>query len=298
RATGYRVVNSEGDKLPGLTVDRYEDDLVVQLTTAPMAARQAAVTRQCQALVDGTVFVTRPETAARREGFAAGLDVVGRDPPSQLSFGEHGLRFRVPAPPAQKTGAYFDQRENRRRVAEHAASLGGPLLDLGCYVGGFALHAAARGVSVVGVDRSEAALALARENAERNRIDQATWIEADIFADLVEPALAGPFSVVVFDPPKVAASKSHVRAARAAMTRALTTILSRVAPGGLLAVCSCSHHVDGAVLDRCLVGAAVSRGEDTEWTRLSAHGPGVDHPVAPGHREGHYLQMLLYRRAV
>lgn len=294
--TGYRVINSEGDGLPGLVVDRYDHDLVVQLTTAPMVVRQAEIIAACRQRVRGTIFVSRPEGAAQREGFAAGLEVDGQSSLAQLQFVEHGLTFAVPAPPGQKTGAYFDQRDNRRLIADWATALKGPVLDLGCYVGGFALHAARRGVPVVGVDRSSIALDHARANAERNALRDVQWMEADIFGPLDDPKLHGPFAVIVFDPPKVAASKSNVRAARQALTRALATIESRVRPGGVLAACSCSHHVDAALLDRCLLDAARGRAGDAEWTRVGNYGPGVDHPVALGHREGHYLQMVLYRR--
>ena len=293
--TGYRAVNSEGDGLPGLVVDRYGDHLVVQLTTAPMVARQAGIVAACTSQISGTVFISRPESAARREGFAAGLDVVGESL-AELGFVEAGVSFCVPAPPGQKTGAYFDQRDNRRRIARLVRTLDGPILDLGCYVGGFALHAAREGVTSIGVDKSSSALAFARRNADQNRARKATWVEADIFGALADPALAGPFSVVVFDPPKVAASKANVRAARQALTRALSTIETRVRPGGILAACSCSHHVDASLLDRCLLDAAGRRGAHDEWTRVGAFGPGLDHPVALGHTEGHYLQMAVYRR--
>ncbi|MFO0632156.1 MAG: methyltransferase domain-containing protein [Nannocystaceae bacterium] len=134
---------------------------------------------------------------ARRGWRRAGLD-------------EDGLAFEVAAPPAQKTGAYFDQRDNRRFVAALARADGRAVLDIGCHVGGFALHARRAGVEVVALDRSAVALAHARANAERNGLGDIHFVEADMFEPLRDPALAGPFGTIVFDPPKLAARRGDV----------------------------------------------------------------------------------------
>jgi 23S rRNA (cytosine1962-C5)-methyltransferase len=203
--SGWRVVNSEGDGLPGLTVDRYGADTVVQIATAAMAARQAEIVPFFAARTTGRVFAVSPAQAAEREGFTPRQQLHGDD--ATLTFMEHGLRFTVPAPPAQKTGAYLDQRDNRRTIAALAQASGGPLLDVGCHVGGFALHAAALGVPAVGLDQSARALACAQANAADNGLtDRCAWVQGDMFAPLADPALAGPFGVIVFDPPRVASS--------------------------------------------------------------------------------------------
>src|SRR5690606_36127415 len=130
-------------------IDRYDQDRVVQITTAAMAARLPAIRAWLAPRTVGRVLVIAPAKAAAREGFT--LEEAAAEGPPHLAFTEHGLPFRVPAPPSQKTGAYFDQRDNRRLVAELAAVRGEGLLDLGTHVGGFALHAARRGVRAVGV---------------------------------------------------------------------------------------------------------------------------------------------------
>jgi 23S rRNA (cytosine1962-C5)-methyltransferase len=285
-----REVNSEGDGLPGLTVDRYGADVVVQVATAAMAARQPAIVDYFTARAAGRVFVISPPHAAEREGFTPTPALHGDD--ATLEFVEHGLRLAVPAPPAQKTGAYLDQRDNRRTLAALARAAGGPLLDVGCHVGGFALHAAALGVDAVGLDQSARALACARTNAERNGLAaRTTWVEADMFGPLDDPALAGPFAAVVFDPPRVASSARDVGRAAAAMTASLARLLPRVRPGGYAAVCSCSQHLGRAELDATVLGAGAGA-----WTRVHALGPGPDHPVWPGHREGEYLRVNVYQR--
>jgi len=285
--TGMRVVNSEGDGLPGLVVDRYDNARVVQLTTAPMVARTKAIIATLRELAPGPIHVVRPEAAAKAEGFEPGVEREGDD---SLCFVEHGLRFSVPPPPSQKTGAYFDQRANRRFVAALAASAGGPLLDLGCHVGGFALHAAAAGVAAVGVDQSVAMLERAAEHAALNSLASLGWVEADLFGALDDPRLAGPFGTIVVDPPKLAARRRDLERAAHAMQRLVARVASRLKVGGHLVLCSCSHHLGRDHLDRCILAAG------GQWVRLATLGADVDHPIAPGHVEGEYLRVAVYQR--
>lgn len=286
--TGIRMVNSEGDGLPGLVVDRYDETLVVQLTTAPMAARRDAILSELRSLHPGPIHTVLPTTAAKLEGFEAGVVREGDDP--WLRFIEHGLRLQVPAPPSHKTGAYFDQRANRRWVAELARAGEGPLLDLGCHVGGFGLHAAAAGVPAVGVDQSAAMLELARDNAARNDLGNLSFIEADMFGPLDDPQLAGPFGTMVIDPPKMAARRRDVDRAAGAMRRLVGRVAPRLRPGGHVALCSCSHHLGVDQLDACILATAGS------WTRVAVRGADVDHPIAPAHVEGEYLRVAVYQR--
>lgn len=290
QTTAYREVNSEGDAIPGLTVDRYGDDRVIQIATPAIAARRGAIVEFFAGRTPGRVFVFAPESAAAREGFDLAPQLHGDE--ATLAFKEHGLAFSVPAPPAQKTGAYLDQRDNRRFAAELALRAGGPLLDVGCHAGGFAVHAAARGVAAVGVDQSERALAAARANAARNGLSERTaWVNADMFGPLDDPALAGPFGAVVFDPPKIASGSQGRERAVGAMARSLARLLPRVRPGGFLLACSCSYHVDRADLDAALLAAG-----GPPFARVHALGPGPDHPVWPGHAEGEYLRVNVYQR--
>lgn len=290
--TGYREVNSEGDGLPGLVVDRYDEDLVVQITTAPMAAREDAIMRWLREHWKGRVNLMLPESAAKYEGFDAKVD-RDEDRPL-LHFKEHGLRFDVPAPPAQKTGAYFDQRGNRRIVAHLAHRHGGALLDVGCHVGGFSLHAAHLGVPVVAFDQSQAALDQARHNARANDLGGITWVRGDMFKPLDDPDLVGPFGTVVLDPPKIASRKGDVDRAMGALARLTAGVAPLVAPGGHLVLCSCSHHVGANHLDRIVAELPINPA-GRRWARVQFLGPGFDHPVAPGHLEGDYLRVGVYQ---
>jgi 23S rRNA (cytosine1962-C5)-methyltransferase len=287
--TGYREVNSEGDGLPGLVIDRYTDDLVVQITTAPMAARQDAVLDWLKVHWGGRVHVILPDRAAKHEGFEPGS--FSAHERTTLHFMEHGLRFEVPSPPSQKTGAYFDQRANHRTIAHLARRHGGPMLDLGCHVGGFALHARKLGVPVVGVDRSKVALEYAARNASSNDLD-ATWIESDLFGRLDALELDGPFGTIVVDPPKMATRKGDVDRALAALYRVIERVARRLEDDGHLVVCSCSHHIEGSHLDRLI---ASLRGPQ-RFARVQVLGAGFDHPIMPGHREGEYLRVHVYQK--
>jgi 23S rRNA (cytosine1962-C5)-methyltransferase len=286
--TGYRVVNSEGDGLPGLVVDRYDEDFVLQITTAPMATRRSAIEAWFRERGHERLHVVLPEGAAKHEGFEPG--VFRQHDAETLRFREYGVSFETPAPPSQKTGAYFDQRENRRWVAQLAAAHGGRLLDVGCHIGGFALHAARAGIAAVGVDSSAVALEHAAKNTATNSLPDLSWIQADMFGPLDATELEGPFGTIVLDPPKVATSKNNVDKAVDAMRRLVGRVAPRLAPGGHLVLCSCSHHLGRDHLDRVM---ATSRGS---WTRVGMLGAGPDHPVAPGHREGEYLRVGVYRR--
>jgi 23S rRNA (cytosine1962-C5)-methyltransferase len=295
--TGYREINSEGDGLPGLVVDRFGDTRVAQITTAPMAVRREAIVAALGR--EPGLIVVAPESAAKREVFAAGVEVFGdvaREEP--LRWREHGLSFTAPSPAGagsfQKTGGYHDQRDNRARVAKWlgGSAVAGTLLDLGTHVGGFALAAARAGREVVAVDQSRELLGYVERNATANGLN-VTTLATDMFGELSDPALLGPFAGLVFDPPKIANSRRELPRALGAMARTLAKLLPRVVEGGLVVVCSCSHHLDGEQLDRLMLDLAPRCGS---WTRIANWGPGMDHPVWPGHREGEYLRVRAYQR--
>jgi 23S rRNA (cytosine1962-C5)-methyltransferase len=304
RTTGLREVNSEGDQLPGLVVDRFGDWRVVQVTTAPMAVRRHEIARWLRehAPLPGGEILLMPESAAEREGFEPGVERLPADPskdvsaPTQLEWLENGRSFSAPAPPAQKTGAYHDQRDNRSRFAELCSRLGANVrvLDLGCHVGGFAIAAAQLGAEVVAVDQSTTALEYLRRNAIANAVsERIEMVAADMFGELEQPSLAGPFDAIIVDPPKIAASPRDLPRAERAMVRTLARLLPRLRESGLLGVCSCSHHLGWEQLDRVALEAA---DKSPGVVRLARWGAGLDHPIAPGHEQGEYLRVVVYQR--
>jgi 23S rRNA (cytosine1962-C5)-methyltransferase len=198
----------------------------------------------------------------------------------------------------QKTGFYLDQRDNRAIVRAHAA--GRSVLNAFCYTGGFTLAALAGGArSVLSLDTSGPALALAAANLARNASlpgAQATWREADVFAEL--RALrnsAAQFDLIVLDPPKFAPTAAHAERASRAYKDINLLAFKLLVPGGLLATFSCSGGVSAELFQKIVAGAAQdARADATIVAHLAAS---ADHPVALAFPEGDYLKGLLLRKS-
>lgn len=297
--TGYRLVNAEGDGLPGLTVDVFGDAACVQFGTAGMKRREGAI---LDAVIESAsvkrVYEVSSERHQQREGFAVTDGLVRGDPSPWLEFIEGEVRFRVPAPGSegggQKTGYYFDQRENRALVG--TLSKGRRVLDAYSYVGGFALAAAKGGArEVLSVDSSIHAINAGQRVAEENGLAGViTHQRGD--AKMVMSHLADKaerFDVVVLDPPKLAHSAREVEKATGHY-RKLNAMAARVlAPGGLLVTCSCSGSVSSDVFLRAVSAGVRDAGRDA--TVLSVRGAAVDHPSPVAFSEGRYLKCVLLR---
>lgn len=285
--TGYREINGEGDGLPGLFVDRYGDDRVIAVRTAPMAA---LLPRIRAALANA-----RPAAIAwlQRAGTAETVPVADdlpAAPPASLAWREGDLHLVVPRAAMQKTGGYLDQRENRRFVARLVGP-GARMLDVGTHAGGFAVAAARAGAFVVATDASTAALDAARENARRNEVrHRVEFVRADMFTPMDDPRLAGPFDGIVADPPKMAAAGGRVRHVVAALASLARTLTDRLVPGGVLVLCSCSRNLTETHLDE-----AVAR-TGHPFHRIALLGPAPCHPTAPMHAGGTYLRVGVYQR--
>ncbi|MBY0231566.1 MAG: class I SAM-dependent rRNA methyltransferase, partial [Gemmataceae bacterium] len=244
-AGACRLVNSEGDGLSGLTVDRYGKWLAVQFTALGMGMRRGLAAKILGDLLSPEGIYLRTEKGI---GELEGLEardgpLTGGDPPP-LEIEEGGLSLAVNLAQGHKTGYYLDQRENRAAVA--ALAQGRRVLDGFCYSGGFALQALKAGAAeAVGVDSSEPALALARANAERNGLaERSSFVRADVFNDLEERAGNGErFGVVVLDPPKMARSRGGIEDALRGYRRLMSLGLRLVEEDGFLAMCCCSGRI-------------------------------------------------------
>jgi 23S rRNA (cytosine1962-C5)-methyltransferase len=310
-----RLVFGEADQLPGLVVDRYADQLVVQFQAAGVEARREALLDALAAATGCTDIYDRSDSATRkREGLAASHGVArGVEPPARLDVHEHGLRYAVDVRRGHKTGFYIDQRDNRalaRSLAQRLTMAGRRprALNCFCYTGGFSLALAAGGAgSVLSIDSSAEALALAADNAALNGQSSAgaaadgpaathTWRNADVFEALraLKHEGDGPFDLIVLDPPKFASTHHHVdRAARAYKDIALNA-LRLLAPGGYLLTFSCSGAIDVDLFQKIVAGAVIdARVECQMLRRLAA---GEDHPLLMTHPEGEYLKGLLLQR--
>lgn len=290
-----RLVCSESDGLSGLTVDRYDRWLVLQFTSLGLAERRDLLVELLLELVQPEGIYLRTERGiGRLEGLALQDGILwGQVPAEPIAIEEEGLRFRVHLTEGQKTGFYLDQRDNRRAVARLAA--GRRVLDAFCYTGGFGLHAARAGAhSVLGVDVSPAALALAQENARLNSLDQLTFVQADVFAHLQALATAGErFGLVVLDPPKFARARNAVEEALRGYRRLQRLALRLLEPDGLLVTCCCSGLITGDMLEDLLAHLAVEERRDIQI--LERRGQAPDHPVSVSCPETNYLKCLISR---
>jgi len=292
-----RLVHGESDGLPGVVADRYGDTLVLQLTSAG-AERWREVIADKLLEVSGASRIWERSDAEVRvlEGLAPVIAALrGAREPTRIAISEHGLQFEIDLERGHKTGFYLDQRDNRRRV--RALARGRDVLDGFCYSGGFALNACAGDAkSVTAVDSSAEALALARSNAERNKLAQAEWLEGDVFQLLRRFRDQGRnFDLVVLDPPKFAPTAAHAAKAARAYKDINLLAFKLLRPGGLLVTFSCSGGVSADLFQKIIAGAALDAGVDAQI--VERLGPGADHPVALNFPEGDYLKGLICRVA-
>jgi 23S rRNA (cytosine1962-C5)-methyltransferase len=290
-----RLVFSEGDRLSGLTVDRYDRWLAVQFTSLGLALRREMLATLLAELTGVNGIYLRTE---RGVGKLEGVELYdgplwGTPPDEPITVEDAGLRFRVNLAEGQKTGFYLDQRGNRLAVARYAR--GRSVLDAFCYTGGFGLHAANAGAaSVLGVDSSGPAIALAQENAELNRLAGMEFTRADVFDQLSEMTAAGrKFDLVVLDPPKFARDRHAVPEALRGYRRLQSLALRLLSPDGVLVVCCCSGLITMEMLDDLLAQVAVEERRDLQI--LERRGQAEDHPVAVTCPESSYLKCLIGR---
>ncbi|MGH8462070.1 MAG: class I SAM-dependent rRNA methyltransferase [Stenotrophobium sp.] len=288
----YRLVYGEGDGLPGLVVDRYGDVLVVQIGTAGMEALKPVLTAALQAVIKPAGILFRNDVAMREaEGLQEYTEVIGTVPDT-VEIDEGGVRFDIPVKTGQKTGWFYDQRDNRERLSRYVR--GARVLDVFSYIGGWALRAAAFGaLSVACVDSSASALEAATHNAKLNAVELEVikGQALDTLKQLREQQRQ--FDVVIVDPPALIKRKKDADAGLehyAALNRAA---LQLIAPGGTLVSCSCSHHLEAEQLQRVLLREA--RTTKRRLLILEQGGQGPDHPVHPAIPETRYLKTFYCR---
>jgi 23S rRNA (cytosine1962-C5)-methyltransferase len=288
-----RLVFSEGDGLSGCTVDRYDRWLALQFTSLGLAQRREWILSALVELVRPTGIYQRTERGiGQLEGLDARDELVwGEAPPGPIEIEEGDVRFLVNLAEGQKTGFYLDQRDNRQAVAPLARSR--RVLDAFCYTGGFGLHAARAGAaSVLGLDQSEPALQLARENARLNGLENLTFVQGNVFEEMNALAERGErFGMVVLDPPKFARARHAVEEALRGYRRLQTLALRMLEPHGFLVTCCCSGLIRMDMLEDLL--AQLASEEKRVVQILQRRGPAPDHPVSVSCLESHYLKCLI-----
>lgn len=296
----YRVVNSDGDGLSGLTVDRYGDVLFCDVVSLGVARRlprwlpelhAACGTRHAQVHVDHDLGSLEGIKPSLLKGLAAGA-------PGKVKIREHDVRYEVDFEQGHKTGFFCDQRDNRRRFAELVG--GRRVLDLCCYTGGFSLAAAVRGgaAEVTGVDLDETAVAQARRNQHLNRLSPSRmrWVHADAFAYARQMQKNGAqWDAVVLDPPKFVLTRESAGGAEGLRKyEDLNQLaISLVAPGGLLVTCSCSGLVSLETFEERVIKAAHRLNRRLQFFDRTGAAP--DHPVMSNCLESRYLKALWAR---
>jgi 23S rRNA (cytosine1962-C5)-methyltransferase len=294
-----RLVNSEGDDLSGLIVDRYGDYLAVQVTALAMARRLDTLSATLMDLVAprGILLRGADRGLAKLEGLQLPDRLLcGTAPEGPIFVREHGLTFGVDLTEGQKTGYYLDQRDNRQAAARYAR--GRRVLDMFCYSGGFAVACAVTGAarSVLAVDGSSRATALAKANAELNGAANVAVETADAFEKLDALRDGGErFGMVILDPPKFARSRATAEDALRAYHRINRVGVDLLDPGGILVTCSCSGSVSRDAFLEMLGGVAQRAGRPLQF--LECRGAGPDHPVSASCLEGEYLKCVIARVA-
>lgn len=295
----YRVLNAEGDLLPGVIVDRYADVLAAQISTAGMERLTPELLAALDDVLRPAAIVLRNDIAVRaREGLERerGRVAAGSLPP-EVVIREHGLRFAVDVLAGQKTGFFLDQRDKRQALRKYVA--GKTVLNAFSYTGAFGVAALAAGAAkVASVDQSGPVIAQARDHFARNGFDPDAheFAVGDAFAFLDQAIAAGrQYDVVILDPPAFAKTQQARPQAVRAYRRLNALGWRALAPGGLLVTCSCSGTVTLDEFRAVVADAAALAGIQARTAETFTHG--LDHPVLLAMPEGGYLKVLLCRGA-
>ncbi|MCB2106124.1 MAG: class I SAM-dependent rRNA methyltransferase [Rhodobacteraceae bacterium] len=292
----YRLVHAEGDGLPGLVIDRFGDVAVVQPNTAGMAAACADIVAALAELIAPRAVVVRGDSAARAlEGLDDQISMAHGTLDGPVEVKEGGCTFFADLTQGQKTGWFFDQRDNRAFIAGLARG-GSSLLDLYTHTGGFAVAAAKAGaVNVTAVDGSALALELAQKAAQASGVaDRCAFTKSDVFDYLTHAAGTGAkYDIVVADPPAFVKSRKDLKPGLQGYRKLARLCAPLVAPGGFLLMASCSHNAGLADFN-----SSVVRGlDDTHRTGrlIRTSGAGADHPVHAHLPETAYLKAVTYQ---
>lgn len=289
-AGSFRVVNSESDFLPGLVVDKYEEQVVVQLLTAGMERQREHIIAAVRMVLSPRAVVLRNDSPSRKEeGLPCYIEAADGSVDREAVIKVGPLRFLVDVLSGHKTGFYFDQGENRLLMREFSA--GKNVLDLFCYTGGFGLHALYYGArAVTFVDTSAQALDLCRENVRLNGLKGGAFVRADAFTFLKEAT--EEYEVIVLDPPSFIKSKKKLKEGEKGYIDLHKKALKDLSREGHLFTFSCSYHMKRSRF-RDMVRIAAYGHADVYLIRELTQAP--DHPVLLTIPETEYLKGLIVR---
>ncbi|MBU9847232.1 23S rRNA (cytosine(1962)-C(5))-methyltransferase RlmI [Rahnella ecdela] len=289
---GYRLIAGESDCLPGITIDRFQNFLVLQLLSAGAEYQRAPLIAALQHCYPECAIWDRSDVAVRKK---EGLEltqghVVGDEPPALLPIQEHGMSLLVDIKEGHKTGFYLDQRDSRLAARNYAA--GRNVLNCFSYTGAFAVSALMGGcTNVTNVDTSQAALDVARQNVELNKLDlsKAEFVREDVFQLLRKYRTEGQqFDMIVMDPPKFVENKNQLASACRGYKDINMLALQLLRPGGILLSFSCSGLLPTDLFQKILADAALDAGREIQFVEQFRQA--ADHPVTGAYPEGLYLK--------
>jgi 23S rRNA (cytosine1962-C5)-methyltransferase len=288
----YRLVHAEADGLPGLVIDRFGAVLALQANAAGMDRLTPVIIEALRGLLSPEAIVLRNDSPARtQEGLPLATALALGTVAGTVPVEENGALFQADVLAGQKTGWFFDQRDNRAFIAALAGSA--RVLDLYCHSGGFGVAAAYRGAAaVLGIDSSAPALALAAAAAQQNGVaERCVFRRGDVFGEAAALATAGErFDIVIADPPAFAPSKRAVPAALRGYRKLTRLAAQLTAPSGFLFLASCSHNVGVAEFGEAVRHGLTDAGRTARILKSSGASP--DHPVHPALPESAYLKAL------
>ena len=294
-----RVVFGEADGLPGITIDKYEDVLVVESLALGIDRMKEKIVDLLKELLaeDGILIRGVYERSDAKERLKEGLEkkkgFIGEPFDTDVVITENGVRYRVDVVDGQKTGFFLDQKYNRLAIQKLAR--GGEVLDLFTHTGSFALNAAYAGaVHVTGVDASESAVEMARKNAALNGFEQVEFQKADVLELLPKLNAEGRrYDLVILDPPAFAKAKANVKNAVKGYREINREGMKLVRPGGFLATCSCSHFMTRELFEDMLHQAA--RAAHVRLRQVEARAQSPDHPILWNAEETYYLKFYIFQ---
>ncbi len=289
----YRLVHAESDDLPGLIIDRFDDVFVLQINTYGMELLVEPLVSALQSLFSPkTILLTFDSAIRKSEGLDIKESILIGEKIKNLSVIENATPYTIDINSSQKTGWFYDHRENRQLIAK--LSQNKSVIDYFCYSGGFSIAAALAGAShVTAIDRSATALENAKRSALSNHIhEKCTFVCKDVFDDMDERiAKKETFDIVILDPPAFVKSKKDLNVGLKGYEKLIMKGAQLTSPSGLLLIASCSYHVKAEDLKVCLVrGLHKAKRQGKILQRLEA---GFDHPILPILEESSYLKGFL-----
>lgn len=287
-----RLIYSESDFLPGLVVDKYADVLVLQSLSLGIERIKDMIADLLMEIVKPVGIWERSDVPVRRlEGMEQTTGLLRGEVPDLVEMKENGIIFGVDVKNGQKTGFFLDQKENRAAIKPFCRDA--KVLDCFCHNGSFSLHAAAFGArEVLGVDISEEALVVARENAARNHLENVRFEAHNCFDLLRELTDANEkFDLVILDPPAFTKNKAALQSALRGYKEINLRGLKLVRPGGFLVTCSCSQHVLTDMFQDMVNQAA--RDAKKRIRLVEYRTQGHDHPLLPQSIETKYLKCMI-----